>query len=177
MFEFVFSARLLAQSCFLRGYFSCMRVEDNTQHLFSLAGSRRKLLKDLMKYDLCGKREVKISIFGDISHMYGYICMYVYCTMVLYLYVVEKHTKKHMYVHVQVEIFTYRYLGGVSCFIFVLMPMYVMLCMYVIVLYCRMYGVLYGLHTSYLVVLSLLFITPFWPLKNELNYATSVLYG
>lgn len=112
MFEFVFSARLLAQSCFLRGYFSCMRVEDNTQHLFSLAGSRRKLLKDLMKYDLCGKREVKISIFGDISHMYGYICMYVYCTMVLYLYVVEKHTKKHMYVHVQVEIFTYRYLGG-----------------------------------------------------------------
>ncbi len=51
-----------------------------------------------MKYDLCGKREVKISIFGDISHMYGYICMYVYCTMVLYLYVVEKHTKKLMYV-------------------------------------------------------------------------------
>ena len=24
------------------------------------------------------------------------------------------------------------------------MPMYLMLCMYVIVLYCRMYGVLYG---------------------------------
>lgn len=73
-----------------------MRVEDT---FFSLAGSRRKLLKDLMKYDFCGKREVKISIFGDISHMYGYICMDVYCTMVLYLYVVEKHTKKHMYVH------------------------------------------------------------------------------
>lgn len=26
------------------------------QHLFPLAGSRRKLLKDLMKYDLCGKK-------------------------------------------------------------------------------------------------------------------------
>ncbi len=28
--------------------------------------------------------------------------------------------------------------------------LYVCNCMYVIVLYCRMYGVLYGLHTSYL---------------------------
>lgn len=94
--------------------------------------------------------------------------------MVLYLYVVEKHTKKHMYVHVQVEIFTYRYvLGRSNC---AGHNLSLVVCMYVIVLYCRLYGVLYGLHTSYLVVLSL-FITPFWPLKNELNYATSVLYG
>lgn len=55
-----------------------MRVEDNTQHLFSLAGSRRKLLKDLMKYDLVWKkRSEDFHLWRYIPYVriYMYVCV------------------------------------------------------------------------------------------------------